>query len=98
MQDILSQLAQVRRPSLLMRAARIGAQDFQREVHLPRVLGAATPTRHGPALMQLMEIETVINEQRLNEGSSYNLLQHVEVMIALVAEAHALINLTRTSA
>jgi hypothetical protein len=32
-------LAALRRPSLLMRAARIGTEDYRRTVHLPRLLG-----------------------------------------------------------
>ena len=90
MNDILSHLAQLRRPRLLMRAARIGAENFKRDIHLPRLLGAATPARHGPALLQLIEIESTMNEQRLCDESGYHLLQHVEVMIAIVAEAQAL--------
>lgn len=90
MQDLFSQLAALRRPRILMRAARIGADDYRRDVHLPRLLGSSAPKRHGPAVIQLMEIEATLNDQRLNEGSGYNMLSHVEVMIALVGEARAL--------
>ena len=96
MQDIFSQLAKLHRPRILMRAARIGADDYDRGVHLRRLLGPAVPARHGPALMQLMEIEGYLNDQRLNEGSGYNMLAHVEVMIAIVAEARALRQSTPT--
>ena len=42
MQDILSMLSAIHRPRLLMRAARFGAEDYRREVHLPRLLGYGT--------------------------------------------------------
>ena len=40
--------------------------------------------------MRLMEIEDVLNDQRLNEDSAYNLLKHIEILIAIVAEARAM--------
>ncbi len=38
MHDILGTLRALRRPPLLIRAARIGLQDYRREVHLRRLL------------------------------------------------------------
>lgn len=87
MQDILSMLNALRRPRLLMRAARIGAEDYRRNAHLPRLLGYGHMPRHGAALMRLVEIETDLNAQRLNEDSAYNLLRHIDVLIAIVGEA-----------
>ena len=55
MQDILSMLHAIHRPRLLMRAARIGAEDYRRGVHLPRLLGYGVLPRHGAALIKLME-------------------------------------------
>lgn len=90
MQDIITQLSALRRPRLLMRAARIGAKEYQRQIHLGRLLGHRVPPQHGAALVQLIEIEAILNEQRLNEDSSYSLLRHIDVMIAIVGEADAL--------
>ncbi|MEL7088895.1 MAG: DUF6477 family protein, partial [Planctomycetota bacterium] len=39
MQDVLTMLQCLHRPRLLMRAARIGAEDYRRAAHLPRLLG-----------------------------------------------------------
>jgi hypothetical protein len=90
MQDILSMLQALRRPPLLMRAARIGAEEYRRSVHLPRLLGYGVLPRHGSALMKLMEIEGELNGQRLSGNSSYSLLRHVDVLIAMVGEARVL--------
>ena len=90
MQDILSMLHALRRPSLLMRAARIGAEDYSRATHLPRLLGYGVLPRHGAALMRLMEIEANLNDQRTGGDTSYSLVKHVDILIAMVGEARVL--------
>ncbi|WP_147105585.1 DUF6477 family protein [Tateyamaria sp. syn59] len=90
MQDILTMLSALRRPRLLMRAARIGAEDYRRSAHLPRLLGYGQLPRHGAALMRLMEIEGDLNAQRISDDSSYSLLRHIDVLIAIVGEARIL--------
>jgi hypothetical protein len=40
--------------------------------------------------MQLLEIEYGLNEERLQKRSTYFVARHVDVMIALMAEAQAL--------
>ena len=90
MQDILSMLKALRRPSLLMRAARIGAEDYTRSSHLPRILGYGVLPKHGSALMRLMVVEATLNDQRMNGDTSYSLVKHIDVLIALVGEARIL--------
>ena len=90
MQDILSMLNALHRPRLLSRAARIGAEDYRRAAHLPRLLGYGQLPRHGNALMRLMEIEGELNTLRLGEDSSYSLLRHIDVLIAIVGEGRIL--------
>ena len=90
MQDILSMLSALRRPRLLMRAARIGAEDYRRSAHLPRLLGYGQLPRHGAALMRLIEIEGELNAQRVSDDSSYSLLRHIDILIAIVGEARIL--------
>ncbi|MEX0369157.1 MAG: DUF6477 family protein [Tateyamaria sp.] len=90
MQDILSMLGALRRPRLLMRAARIGAEDYRRSAHLPRLLGYGQLPRHGAALIRLIEIEGELNAQRVSDDSSYSLLRHIDILIAIVGEARIL--------
>ena len=90
MQDILSMLNALKRPRLLMRAARIGAEDYRRVAHLPRLLGYGQLPRHGSALIRLMEIEANLNTLRLNDESTYSLLRHIDVLIAIVGESRIL--------
>ncbi|MCX7565368.1 DUF6477 family protein [Sulfitobacter sp. F26169L] len=90
MQDIHTLLATLHRPRLLMRAARIGAQDYRRTGHLPRLLGYGVLPRYGDALMRLVALEADLEEKRTTNDAAYNLIRHVDVLIAIVGEARAL--------
>ncbi|WP_299789206.1 DUF6477 family protein [uncultured Marivita sp.] len=90
MQDLLTQLSQLRRPRLLIRAARIGAQSYRREARLPRLLGYGVSPRTGPALVKLMSIEAELNEQRENGDACYSVAAHVDVLTAVMGEAQIL--------
>ena len=101
MNDILDRLDRMRRPNLLISAARIGAEDYRRETHLPRILGHGALPRHKAALARLMEIETGMNDIRIAENAAYSTMHHVDVMIAVIGEARivraALPNLARAT-
>lgn len=90
MQDLISMLNTLHRPRLLMRAARIGAEQYVRTSHLPRLLGYGVLPRHGQALLKLMEIEAELNTQRKTADAGYSLIRHVDVLIAMVGEARVL--------
>ncbi|MGP6088865.1 DUF6477 family protein [Antarctobacter jejuensis] len=90
MKDILGMLNDLRRPRLLIRAARIGAQDYRRDPHLHRVLGYGTLPRPGAALMRLMEIESEMDARRRVEDAAYTVARHVEVLTAMMGEARIL--------
>ncbi len=92
MQDILGMLNKLRRPGLLIRTARIGVEDYRRDIHLARLLGMSRIPRHGQALMHLMEIEDSLNEQRRNQDTSYSVIRHIEVLIAMMGEAQIMRN------
>ena len=90
MLDVISMIQAVRRPPLLMRAARIGAEEYRRDSHLPRLLGYGVLPKHGQALLKLMEMEATVNELRLSGNASYNLVKHVDLLIAMLGEARVL--------
>ncbi|QUJ77608.1 hypothetical protein KDD17_06485 [Sulfitobacter albidus] len=90
MQDIHTILATLHRPRLLMRAARIGARDYRRRAHLGRLLGYGMVPRHGAALMRLIDMEAELESQRIDSDAAYNLVRHVDTLIAIVAEARLL--------
>lgn len=90
MQDLLTQLAHLRRPRLLIRAARIAAQDYRRETCLPRLLGYGVILRTGPALIKLMAIEEDMNTHRTSGDAGYSIAAHVEVLTAVMGESQLL--------
>lgn len=87
MHDLITMLSTLRRPRLLIRTARLGAQDYRRDRHLQRLLGYGALPRPGAALMRLMEMERALDEQRRLDDAGYSLLRHLDVLIALIGEA-----------
>ena len=90
MTDILQTLNSLKRPRLLISAARIGLEDYRRDIHLPRQLGPSNPRSSQDALSQLIEIEQQMNTNRTTAEASYSVARHVEVMIAMMGEARIL--------
>mgnify|MGYP001827845069 CR=1 FL=1 len=90
MQDVISMLHSLRRPTLLMRAARIGSEDYRRDMHLPRLLGYGVMPRHAAALLRLIDLESDVNALRIAGDSSYSLVRHVDLLIAMLGEARIL--------
>lgn len=87
MKDLAGMISALKRPSLLVRTARIGADEYRRDVHLRRILKADVPTKTGEAILRLIDIEAEINERRLANNAEYSVAEHVEVLIALLGEA-----------
>ena len=90
MQDALGRVAALRRPKLLVRAARHGQGDYRRESCLARLLPASATPGPGAAVMRLLDREAELDEARRAGLASYRLVDHVEVLIALMAEADLL--------
>jgi len=87
MLDMLSTLNALRRPSLLIRAARFGLAEYRRSIHLPRVLGIDPLPRSGEALMLLMDLEAELESHRKKRAADYSAARHVDVLIAMMGEA-----------
>lgn len=90
MKDVLGLIQTLRRPPLLIRAARIGQDHYQRDRHLPRLLRGAAPARSGEAAMQLLGLEAELESKRRTQDASYSVARHVDVLVALMAEAQIL--------
>lgn len=90
MQDIQSTLSGLRRPRLLIRAARIGVQGYRRDVHLRRHFGYGPLPRTGSALVQLIEMEAAHDRMRLGGDAAYSHARHVDLLIAMMGEARIL--------
>lgn len=90
MLDLLGLIATLNRPRLLVSAARFGVDDYQREAHLPRLLGRAAPARSGEAIMGLLDVEMRLDGLRLQGMADYSPARHVGVLTALLGEARLL--------
>lgn len=88
MTDFRSLLADLRRPALLIRAARFGLQDYRRDRDLRRLIDTALPPDR--ALPRLLEVELQIEEIRRAGDAGYSIHRHIEVLIAVLGEARML--------
>lgn len=90
MTDQIDQMARLRRPKLLIRAARFGQRDYDRSRDLRRLL--ATRELPGPeeALRALLDEEAGLEAARQAGEAAYSFLRHIEVLIAMMAEARML--------
>ncbi len=95
MLDILGLVGSLRRPQLLVRAARFGVDDYARGATLPRLLHCVVLPRSGPAIMRLLDIEAELNALRIAQAAEYSVARHVEVLIAVMGEARLLRAITR---
>lgn len=85
--QIIAELACLRRPRLLIRAARCGQDDYSRGRDLKRLVDAQILNRPEAVLLHLYRTEAQLDEERRAGVAHYDLTRHVEVLIALMAEA-----------
>jgi len=86
MQDPLTQLRSLKRPPLLIRAARIGLADYRRERDLGRLLGPGGLPGPSQAMIRLLEEEATEEALRRGERGHYSVTRHVALVTALMAE------------
>lgn len=95
MTEFAATLTELRRPKILIRAARAGVTDYRRDRDLKRLVrdsGGAAPQ---DALTPLLAEETRLEETRTSAGATYNIQRHVAVLTAILAEARRLPQLAR---
>lgn len=90
MTDALTLLKSLRRPRLLIRAARFGLVDYNRDRDLKRLMKSASTPTPVRAVDGLITEEARMEEIRRKGDASYSVARHVEVLIALMAEARLL--------
>jgi len=87
MKDIMSQISQLKRPNLLVRAARFGIDDYCRTRHLPRFIDKSPLPTPGQALVGLLDYEKAMNADRIAANGSYDAPRHIQLLVAIMAEA-----------
>ena len=88
--DIHQALARLRRPPLLVRAARLGTASYARDAVLPQLLGAGTVPTVRAALARLIEVEAAQDDARRAGAIHYRAAHHVALLIAVMGEAQLL--------
>ena len=87
----------VRRPSLLIRAARFGLADYNRGRVLNKIFGGRVPAAGAATLDELIDHELRHDEIRRAGDASYSIAGHIEVLVALMAEARMLVQPPRVT-
>ncbi|HBQ35967.1 MAG TPA: hypothetical protein DD729_03880 [Rhodobacteraceae bacterium] len=90
MTDLLSILKSLHRPRLLIRAARFGLIDYNRNRDLRRLLKTAVPPSPGHAIVKLMSEESLLEDRRKTEDANYSISRHVSILIAMMGEVRLL--------
>ncbi|PJF10820.1 DUF6477 family protein [Pseudorhodobacter sp. MZDSW-24AT] len=85
MSDLRALLEDLRRPRLLMHAARFGMADYRRDRDLRRLV--SLPASPEATVGQLLEQEDKLERNRRRGDAAYSIARHIEVLIALLAEA-----------
>lgn len=86
MLDLQNTPKTIKRPRLLVQAARFGLESYNRERDILRLLDVARPPKLGEAITMLREAEEFANLQRLTDASHYSYARHIELLTALIAE------------
>ncbi len=79
----------LRRPRILIRAAREGQSGWRRDRDLRRLLRLDHTPAPGAALPRLRAEEALMNDARLQRAAEYDMRRHVLLMIAILAEMRA---------
>ncbi len=90
MSDLLSLVSELRRPRLLIRAAQAGLAEYNRNRDLKRLMRTAEAPAPDRALSALLAEEERIEATRQAGDASYSFLRHIDVLIAMMAEARLL--------
>lgn len=86
MTDFRSYLSALVRPRLLVRAARLGLQDYRRERDLARLLGTDRARSVEAVLGVLIDAEATLEATRQAGDAGYSIARHIETLIAMMAE------------
>lgn len=83
-------LVALRRPRILIGAARFGVAQYDRKAVLRRIFGEAIPVPGELSLRRLLEYEAAMDAARKNALGSYAIADHIDALAAIMAESRLL--------
>jgi len=83
-------LAHIRRPRLLIRAARFGIAEYRRDRDLKRLLKLDRLAGSASLFDRLVSEEEQLETARKSGDAAYSVTRHIEMLVALMAEARLL--------
>lgn len=90
MTDLQTRLDALRRPRMLIRAARFGLAEYRRTPALRAQFATAGARTAAQIVALLLSREAELDARRREGDSGYSAARHVELLIALMAEAQLL--------
>ena len=85
--DVFSVLETMKRPKLLMLAARHRLKDYTREKDLKKLTHTDYLPGPSEAILLLVSLEKTMDLKRTEEDGTYNVYRHVDVLGAILGEA-----------
>ena len=92
MRHIEHRLNTLKRPKLMLEAARNGTARYDPKRHLPVLLGGSYHTSKTGQLDCLLDTEEIHNRQRKEKRAEYSPARHICYLIAILAEYSSLKN------
>ncbi len=86
MPEIIARAGDLRRPQLLIRAARHGLEGYDRGRDLARLLRGVSLPRPGRGLARLLDEEDRHETMRRSGSAAWSAASHVDILIAVMAE------------
>ncbi|MEP5760551.1 MAG: DUF6477 family protein [Litoreibacter sp.] len=90
MSSLRSLLSNLRRPRILVHAARHGMKEYDRNRDLKRIAGMQSINNSEAMLSHLVEQEEHIETSRQTGCATYSIARHIEILIALMYECKLL--------
>ncbi len=90
MPDLIQSIRGLRRPRLLIRAAHCGLAEYSRTRDLARLMRLGAVPSPERAVARLLAEETEADALRRAGDATYSLRRHIELLVALIAEARLL--------
>ncbi|WP_069299394.1 DUF6477 family protein [Neptunicoccus sediminis] len=79
-------LSNLRRPKILISAARLGLAHYRRDADLRSITGSNRTPDRAFAIETLLRHEALLESERKDGAASYSIQKHIRVLTALLGE------------